>query len=148
MPLLWKVLANKYHGKIQFASARDLKGRVSKQMGFEPGSKKESKVIVFRKDGKDAVLYKGPSSFPDTLHAFLTCVQGVMKYEPLVEFMDALFKDEVDVTQHAVGDEQLVLKAEEEAKAAKDAGVEEEEEDDEDEDGKKKKKTKKAGGEL
>ncbi|KZV96820.1 thioredoxin-like protein [Exidia glandulosa HHB12029] len=130
VPLLWKVLANKYHDKIKFASARDAKGRVSKQMGFELGGKKESKVIVFTPDGRDAILYK-----------------GVMKYEPLVEFLDQLLAGTVDTTQHAVGDEQIVLKAEEEAKAAG-SDAEEDDDEDEEEDGKKSKKAKKTNDEL
>jgi len=97
IPLLWKVLANKYNDKIVFANTRDRNGRVSKALGFEPGGKKESKVIVFGANERDAILY-----------------QGVLRQDQLIEFFDQLLVGGVDVSQHVVGDEQIVLAAEKE----------------------------------
>ena len=68
VPLLWKVLANKYNDKIKFAVARDRKGRVSKSLGFDVGGDKESKVIVFQNGKLESVLFKGqllPQSLGD-----------------------------------------------------------------------------------
>ncbi|EJD48123.1 thioredoxin-like protein [Auricularia subglabra TFB-10046 SS5] len=122
VPLLWKVLANKYNDKIKFAVARDRKGLVSKSLGFDVGGSKESKVIVFQNGKLESVLYK-----------------GTMKYDQLVEFLDELLKGDLDVSAHAVGDSELAAQGEKEDKEAGD-----DDDDDDEEDGKKSKKSKKS----
>jgi len=97
VPLLWKVLANRYGDDIVFAIIHDKKGRVSKALGFDIGAPKDSKVIVFAAEEGDGILYN-----------------GVLKYSPLTKFLESLVDGSIDKTQHTVGDEQVVLAAQKE----------------------------------
>jgi len=61
-PLLWRILSNKYGDKIVFGNARDRKGKVSEDLGFEAGDKKH-KIVVYGENEKDPILYEGMHQF-------------------------------------------------------------------------------------
>ena len=73
VPLLWRVLANKYSGTdILFATHRDRKGRSSIEMGLEVGGKKESKVLFYPIGSETPFRYRGPLAPPHPLNVNLT----------------------------------------------------------------------------
>lgn len=59
VPLLWKVLGNKYQGQLEFATHRDRKGKSSVILGYEAGEKKAAKVFIYPVGSKQAVRYEG-----------------------------------------------------------------------------------------
>ncbi|KAF5354562.1 hypothetical protein D9758_011190 [Tetrapyrgos nigripes] len=73
VPLLWKVLANKYKGQLEFASRRDRKGRSSEFMGYEAGEKKVPKVLVYPIGSTKPVMYEGINKL-DSLSKFFDSV--------------------------------------------------------------------------
>lgn len=63
VPLLWKVLANKYSGTdIIFGMHRDRKGRSSIEMGLEVGGKKEAKILLYPIGSTTPFRYRGSFS--------------------------------------------------------------------------------------
>ncbi|KAF7289412.1 Protein disulfide isomerase [Mycena chlorophos] len=81
VPLLWKVLANKYEGKLEFGTHRDKNGKTSESLGFEAGEKKESKVLVYSEGSTAPFRY-----------------EGLNKYESLVKFFDSVVDGTADIT--------------------------------------------------
>ncbi|KAJ7027918.1 hypothetical protein C8F04DRAFT_73426 [Mycena alexandri] len=73
VPLLWKVLANKYKGQLEFGTHRDRKGKSSVALGFEAGDKKESKVLVYSPGSTKPFRYEGINKF-DSLSKFFDSV--------------------------------------------------------------------------
>jgi protein disulfide-isomerase A6 len=68
VPLLWRVLANKYSGTdILFGTHRDRKGRSSIEMGLEVGGKKEAKVLLYPIGSTTPFRYRGPLALPLSL---------------------------------------------------------------------------------
>ena len=59
IPLMWKVLANKYRDEFAFANHRDRKGKSSVALGYEAGTKKESKVLIYPIGSTKPVLFEG-----------------------------------------------------------------------------------------
>ncbi|KAF8649295.1 hypothetical protein AX16_005899 [Volvariella volvacea WC 439] len=80
VPLLWKVLGNKYQGQLELASHRDRKGKSSVALGYEAGEKKEAKVIVYPQGTTGAVRY-----------------QGINKLDSLSKFFDSLLDGTADL---------------------------------------------------
>ncbi|KAK0188384.1 hypothetical protein F5146DRAFT_932995 [Armillaria mellea] len=81
VPLLWKVLANKYSDNIDFASHRNRKGKGSKSLGYE--EKEESSIVLVYPPGETrAVRYDG----------------GKTKLEPLTEYFDAIASGTADLS--------------------------------------------------
>lgn len=70
VPLLWKVLANKYRGQLEFGTHRDRKGKSSVVLGLEAGEKKESKVLIYSPGSTTPFRYEG-LPFPNQ---FIYCV--------------------------------------------------------------------------
>lgn len=89
VPLLWKVLANKYAGQIVFASHRDRKGKSSVALGMEAGEKKESKVLVYAPGQEQGVRYKGKLPFL-VVGVWLMPPIGLNKLEALSTFFDSV----------------------------------------------------------
>ncbi len=56
---MWKVLANKYRDAFAFANHRDRKGKSSVALGYEAGTKKESKVLVYPAGSTKPVRFEG-----------------------------------------------------------------------------------------
>ncbi len=60
MPMLWKVLGNKYSGtELTFASHRDKKGKSSVAMDLEVGGPKEPKVLLYPAGSDTYIRYSG-----------------------------------------------------------------------------------------
>ncbi|KAJ8488391.1 hypothetical protein ONZ45_g13977 [Pleurotus djamor] len=76
VPLLWKVLANKYDGQLSLASHRDRGGKSSVALGYEAGEKKQPKVLVYPAGQKEAVRYQGINKFDSLSKFFDTILDG------------------------------------------------------------------------
>jgi protein disulfide-isomerase A6 len=67
LPLMWKVLANKYRDDFAFANHRDLKGKFPEAL--DAGTQKESKILVYPAGSTKPSLFEGAyspsSSNPD-----------------------------------------------------------------------------------
>ncbi|KAI9510011.1 hypothetical protein F5148DRAFT_1182614 [Russula earlei] len=70
IPLMWKVLANKYRDDFAFATHRDRKGQSAVALGYDA---KESKLLVFPSGSSRSVLF-----------------EGVLKYNSISEFLDSI----------------------------------------------------------
>lgn len=97
VPLLWKVLANKYAGQLDLASHRDRKGKSSVKLGMEAGGKKEAKVLVYVAGSTTPFRYQGTivrnSAFGDPLIGFI----GINKIDSLSKFFDSILDNTVDL---------------------------------------------------
>lgn len=71
---MWKVLANKYRDDLAFANHYDPKGESSEALGYDAGTQKESKILVYPAGSTKPFLYEGTcspsSSSPDNLFNF------------------------------------------------------------------------------
>ena len=56
MPLLWKVLGNKYKGQLQLAIVKDEKGKIPSQLGLKS---EDAKVVVYLAGSTTPVIYEG-----------------------------------------------------------------------------------------
>jgi protein disulfide-isomerase A6 len=72
-PMLWSVLANKYHGQVEFGARVDRKGDTSVLLGLEVGEKKVSKVLLFPAGSTNFIVYEGIQKL-DSLSKFLDSV--------------------------------------------------------------------------
>jgi len=98
VPLLWKVIANKYSHRMKFGSFNDNGGSYFGSLELENNSQSDSKVLFFAPGSTDPVLY-----------------EGVLKQKELSEFIVSVIKGTVDLTpkrkvEVATGvDDQVVL---------------------------------------
>ncbi|KAF9451022.1 disulfide isomerase [Macrolepiota fuliginosa MF-IS2] len=69
VPLLWKVLANNYSGKLELAAHRDEDGKTTRLLGFE----ENTRVLVYPAGSSNPVKYEGKT-----------------KLEPLTKFFDSI----------------------------------------------------------
>ncbi|KAI0058867.1 hypothetical protein BV25DRAFT_1809975 [Artomyces pyxidatus] len=81
VPLLWQVLANKYRDDFEFASHRDRKGRTSVKLGYEPGEKKDSKILVYTSGSSTPFLF-----------------EGILKLDSISKFFDSVLDGTADLT--------------------------------------------------
>jgi protein disulfide-isomerase A6 len=56
---MWKVLANKYRDEFAFANHRDRKGKSSEALGYDAGTQKESKILVYPAGSTKPLLFEG-----------------------------------------------------------------------------------------
>ena len=56
---MWKVLANKYRDSFAFANHRDRKGKSSVALGYEAGTQKESKILVYPTGSTQPFRFEG-----------------------------------------------------------------------------------------
>ncbi|KAF8507299.1 protein disulfide isomerase [Hysterangium stoloniferum] len=92
MPLLWKVLSNKFGDQIVFVNCRDRQGRESVALGFEAGDKKHN-VLIYGKHETEPILY-----------------DGVMKFSILSDFFDQVLEGNIDVSRTNYDAKQEVFK--------------------------------------
>jgi protein disulfide-isomerase A6 len=59
IPLMWKVLANKYRDDFAFANHRDRDGKSSVTLGYDAGTQKESKILVYPAGLDKPFLFEG-----------------------------------------------------------------------------------------
>jgi len=81
IPLLWKVIANKYSHRMKFGNFHDEGGSYFEGLGLEDNSKSDNKVLFVAPGSTDPVLY-----------------EGVLKQKELSEFIVAVIKGNVDLT--------------------------------------------------
>ena len=81
VPLLWKVLSNKYSGKLSLGTHRDEKGEAATSLGLE-SSGKGSKVLLYPAGSSDPVLY-----------------DGATKLEALTKFFDSVLDGSADLSK-------------------------------------------------
>ncbi|KAJ7591408.1 protein disulfide isomerase [Mycena floridula] len=81
VPLLWKVLGNKYKDQIELATHRDRKGKSSVALGYEAGEKKQPKVLIYPIGATQAVRY-----------------EGINKLDSLSKFFDSVLDGTADLT--------------------------------------------------
>jgi len=81
MPLMWKVLANKYRDDFAFATHRDRNGKSSVALGYDAGIGTESKILVY------------PAGFA---RPFL--FEGVLKYNSISNFFDSILDGTANLT--------------------------------------------------
>jgi len=81
IPLMWKVLANKYRDDFAFANHRDRKGKSSVALGYEAGTKKESKVLIYPAGSTKPVLF-----------------EGALKYDSISKFFDSVLDGTVNLS--------------------------------------------------
>jgi len=108
MPLLWKVLSNKFGDQIFFVNCRDRQGRESVALGFEAGEKKH-KVLIYGKHETEPILY-----------------DGVMKFSILSDFFDQVLEGNVDVSRANYDAKQEVFKTPEVEVEVESDGLEDE----------------------
>jgi len=78
---MWKVLANKYRDDFAFANHRDRKGKSSVALGYEAGTKKESKVLIYPAGSTKPVLF-----------------EGALKYDSISKFFDSILDGTVNLS--------------------------------------------------
>jgi protein disulfide-isomerase A6 len=81
IPLMWKVLANKYRDDFAFANHRDRKGKSSVALGYEAGTKKESKILIYPAGSTKPVLF-----------------EGTLKYDSISKFFDSILDGTVNLS--------------------------------------------------
>ena len=59
IPLLWKVIANKYNHRMKFGNFNDDGGSYFESLELENNSKSDNKVLFFAAGSTDPVLYEG-----------------------------------------------------------------------------------------
>jgi protein disulfide-isomerase A6 len=62
IPLMWKVLANKYRDDFAFANHRDRMGKSSVALGYDAGTQNESKILLYPVGSTKPFLFQGPCS--------------------------------------------------------------------------------------
>lgn len=82
VPLLWKVIANKYNHRMKFGNFHDEGGVYFKGLGLENNSKSENKVLFFAPGSTEPVLY-----------------EGILKQKELSEFIVSVIKGNADFIQ-------------------------------------------------
>ncbi|KAI9447083.1 hypothetical protein BJY52DRAFT_1156639 [Lactarius psammicola] len=85
IPLMWKVLANKYRDDLVFANHRDRKGKTSVALGYEAGTKKESKILIYPAGSTKPVLF-----------------EGALKYETISKFFDSILNGTADLSSNVL----------------------------------------------
>ncbi|XP_006461719.1 hypothetical protein AGABI2DRAFT_118575 [Agaricus bisporus var. bisporus H97] len=76
VPLLWRVLANKYSGRLELAAHWDEHGQAANDLGLDSNTK----VLIYPAGDSKPVKY-----------------EGTTKYEPLTKFFDSILDGTADV---------------------------------------------------
>ncbi|KAJ2917057.1 hypothetical protein MD484_g3342, partial [Candolleomyces efflorescens] len=84
VPLLWKVIASKYHGRLRFGTHRDDKGTAAAETGVELGDSK-SKILIYPSGSSSPVVYKGVSKLKELTKYFDSIVDGTADLTPAPE---------------------------------------------------------------
>jgi protein disulfide-isomerase A6 len=99
IPLIWKVLANKYRDDFAFANHCDLKGKFSEALGYDAGTRKESKILVYPAGSTEPSLFDGTrslsSSNPDDHFNFHA---GTLKYNSISNFFNSVLDGSANLT--------------------------------------------------
>jgi protein disulfide-isomerase A6 len=79
IPLMWKVLANKYRDDFTFANHRDRKGKSSEALGYDAGTQKESKILVYPAGSANPLLFEGVLKYNSISDFFNSILDGTAK---------------------------------------------------------------------
>ncbi|KAG6885754.1 hypothetical protein C0993_010266 [Termitomyces sp. T159_Od127] len=82
VPLLWKVLSNKYKDQLELGTHRDREGKSSEALGLEAGGKKGSKVLIYPAGSTKFVMYE----------------EGLTKFDSLSKFFDSVLDGTADLS--------------------------------------------------
>ncbi|KAG6895630.1 hypothetical protein C0992_000304, partial [Termitomyces sp. T32_za158] len=85
VPLLWKVLSNKYKDQIELGAHRDREGKSSEALGLETGGKKGSKVLIYPAGSTKFVRYEGLTKFDSLSEFFDSVLDGTADLSALNE---------------------------------------------------------------
>ncbi|KAF9465620.1 hypothetical protein BDZ94DRAFT_1159654 [Collybia nuda] len=85
VPLLWKVLGNKYKDQLELGTHRDRKGKSSVALGFEAGGKKEAKVLVYPAGSNKPVRYEGINKLDSLSKFFDSIIDGTADLKAINE---------------------------------------------------------------
>ncbi|KAJ6561210.1 thioredoxin-like protein [Mycena vulgaris] len=109
VPLLWKVLANKYQGQLEFGTHRDRKGKSSVALGFEAGDlvKKESKVLVYSPGSTAAFRYEGINKLDSLSKFFDSVIDGTADL--------SVINEEAKAEEYEPTEEELLIQQKQEA---------------------------------
>ncbi|SJL13890.1 uncharacterized protein ARMOST_17339 [Armillaria ostoyae] len=106
LPLLWKVLANKYSDNIDFASHRNRKGKGSKALGYE--EVEESSIVLIYPPGETRAIRYGDQAKLEPLSVYLgTIVDGTADLS-IPEEPTVAPGDETASTSEAEADEAVI----------------------------------------
>jgi protein disulfide-isomerase A6 len=101
IPLMWKVLANKYRDDFAFANHRDRKGKSSVALGYEAGTKKESKILIYPAGSTKPVLFEGTRSLLPLVPLYRMTAHvsaGTLKYDSISKFFDSILDGTVNLS--------------------------------------------------
>jgi protein disulfide-isomerase A6 len=101
IPLMWKVLANKYRDDFAFANHRDRKGKSSEALHYNAGTQKESKILVYPAGSAKPLLFEGTcspsfSNPGDRGHSNISA--GVLKYKAISKFFNSILDGTANLT--------------------------------------------------
>lgn len=98
---MWKVLANKYRDDFAFANHCDLKGKSSGALGYDAGTQKESKILIYSPGSTKPFVFEGAcspsSSNPDVILISIVSA-GTMKYNSISNFFDSILDGTANLT--------------------------------------------------
>lgn len=98
IPLMWKVLANKYRDDFAFANHRDRKGKSSEALGYDAGTHKESKILVYPAGLAKPFLFEG-TGFPFFSSLVISNISaGVLKYNSISKFFNSILDGTANLT--------------------------------------------------
>lgn len=123
---MWKVLANKYRDEFAFASHRDYKGKSSVALGYDAGTQKDSKILIYPTGSTNPFLFQGSSSlclYSDRRYNFHV-PEGVLKYDSISKFFDEILDGTVILTSsgsHDPGDSHKLSPEEEDIERKQEA---------------------------
>jgi protein disulfide-isomerase A6 len=101
IPLMWKVLANKYRDDFTFANHRDRKGKSSEALGYDAGTQKESKILVYPAGSANPLLFEGTcsASFSNPTTLVISDISaGVLKYNSISDFFNSILDGTAKLT--------------------------------------------------
>jgi hypothetical protein len=91
---MWKVLANKYRDDFAFANHCDHKGKSSEALGYDAGTQKESKILVYPAGSTKPFLFEGmcsPSSSNPRMTLLISIISaGTLKYNSISNFFNSI----------------------------------------------------------
>jgi protein disulfide-isomerase A6 len=99
---MWKVLANKYRDDFAFANHRDRKGKSSEALGYDAGTQKESKILVYPAGSAKPSLFDGTCFYFVSTLLFPNISVGVLKYNSISNFFNSILDGTANLTvQHS-----------------------------------------------
>ncbi len=72
VPLLWKVLGSKYHGRLRLAVSKNEKGDIPSQLGVP----QDTKIVLYLAGASKPVVYEGTTKFESLATFFDSLVDG------------------------------------------------------------------------